>query len=51
MKTKAEKVDGGYLLNGTKMWITNVGLLSAIYLGSNVNMKGNGDGRDQTPTP
>ncbi|KAI4194869.1 MAG: hypothetical protein LQ350_007524 [Teloschistes chrysophthalmus] len=24
MKTKAEKVDGGYLLNGTKMWITNV---------------------------
>ncbi|KAL8635718.1 MAG: hypothetical protein Q9228_006822, partial [Teloschistes exilis] len=23
MKTKAEKVDGGYLLNGTKMWITN----------------------------
>ena len=24
MKSKAEKVDGGYLLNGTKMWITNV---------------------------
>jgi len=23
MATKAEKVDGGYLLNGTKMWITN----------------------------
>ncbi|KAL8660922.1 MAG: hypothetical protein Q9202_006098 [Teloschistes flavicans] len=23
MKTKAEKVAGGYLLNGTKMWITN----------------------------
>jgi len=23
MKTKAEKVDGGYLLNGAKMWITN----------------------------
>ncbi|KAH6644242.1 Intradiol ring-cleavage dioxygenase [Boeremia exigua] len=23
MKTTAEKVDGGYLLNGTKMWITN----------------------------
>ena len=23
MVTKAEKVDGGYLLNGTKMWITN----------------------------
>ena len=24
MKSKATKVDGGYLLNGTKMWITNV---------------------------
>ena len=23
MKTTAQKVDGGYLLNGTKMWITN----------------------------
>jgi len=23
MKTKAEKVDGGWLLNGSKMWITN----------------------------
>ena len=23
MRTKATKVDGGYLLNGTKMWITN----------------------------
>ncbi|MDK1025231.1 MAG: acyl-CoA dehydrogenase [Gammaproteobacteria bacterium] len=23
MLTKAEKIDGGYLLNGTKMWITN----------------------------
>ncbi|KAL8868596.1 MAG: hypothetical protein Q9174_004885 [Haloplaca sp. 1 TL-2023] len=24
MKTTAKKVDGGYLINGTKMWITNV---------------------------
>ena len=24
MKTTAKKVDGGYILNGTKMWITNV---------------------------
>jgi alkylation response protein AidB-like acyl-CoA dehydrogenase len=24
MKTTAKEVDGGYLLNGTKMWITNV---------------------------
>lgn len=24
MKTTAKPVDGGYLLNGTKMWITNV---------------------------
>lgn len=23
MKTRAKKVDGGYILNGTKMWITN----------------------------
>ncbi|RFU32439.1 hypothetical protein B7463_g3934, partial [Scytalidium lignicola] len=23
MRTRAEKVDGGYILNGTKMWITN----------------------------
>ena len=23
MKTTAKKVDGGWLLNGTKMWITN----------------------------
>lgn len=27
MKTTAKEVDGGYLLNGTKMWITNVRLL------------------------
>jgi isovaleryl-CoA dehydrogenase len=26
MKTTAKAVDGGWLLNGTKMWITNVGL-------------------------
>lgn len=25
MKSNAKKVDGGWLLNGTKMWITNVG--------------------------
>ena len=24
MKTTAKAVDGGYVLNGTKMWITNV---------------------------
>lgn len=24
MRMTAKKVDGGYLLNGTKMWITNV---------------------------
>jgi glutaryl-CoA dehydrogenase len=23
MKTRAAKVDGGYVLNGAKMWITN----------------------------
>jgi isovaleryl-CoA dehydrogenase len=27
MKTTAKEVDGGYLLNGTKMWITNVSCL------------------------
>lgn len=26
MKTHAEKVDGGYLINGAKMWITNAGV-------------------------
>jgi isovaleryl-CoA dehydrogenase len=25
MKTSAKAVDGGWALNGTKMWITNVG--------------------------
>jgi isovaleryl-CoA dehydrogenase len=25
MKTTAKEVDGGWVLNGTKMWITNVG--------------------------
>jgi isovaleryl-CoA dehydrogenase len=28
MKTTAKEVDGGYVLNGTKMWITNVCFLS-----------------------
>lgn len=28
MKLSAKEVDGGYLLNGTKMWITNVSVLS-----------------------
>ena len=26
MKMKAKAVDGGWVLNGTKMWITNVSL-------------------------
>ena len=29
MKTTAKEVDGGWLLNGSKMWITNVGLYPA----------------------
>jgi len=32
MKTTAKKVDGGYVLNGTKMWITNVRLHPFSYL-------------------
>ena len=28
MKTTATSVDGGWILNGTKMWITNVGFFS-----------------------
>ena len=28
MKTTAKEVDGGYVLNGTKMWITNVSCLN-----------------------
>lgn len=31
MSTKAEKVEGGYQLNGTKMWITNVSLIRQSY--------------------
>lgn len=27
MKTTAKEVDGGWVLNGTKMWITNVGVV------------------------
>ncbi len=30
MKTTAKKVEGGYELNGTKMWITNVGLFLSL---------------------
>lgn len=31
MKTTAKEVDGGWLLNGTKMWITNVSHCGGIY--------------------
>lgn len=31
MKTTAKAVDGGYLLNGTKMWITNVNAPTSLY--------------------
>ena len=34
MKTTAKEVDGGWLLNGTKMWITNVSRFS--YMGLEV---------------
>jgi alkylation response protein AidB-like acyl-CoA dehydrogenase len=30
MRMTAKEVDGGYLLNGTKFWITNVGLLTYV---------------------
>lgn len=30
MKTTAKAVDGGWLLNGTKMWITNVSRLAVV---------------------
>lgn len=30
MKTTAKAVDGGFLLNGTKMWITNVGRVTQL---------------------
>lgn len=30
MKTTAKEVDGGWVLNGTKMWITNVSLMTSI---------------------
>ena len=31
MKTTAKAVDGGFLLNGTKMWITNVSFRTCTY--------------------
>ena len=31
MKTTAKEVDGGWVLNGTKMWITNVSLVISIF--------------------
>lgn len=31
MKTSARSVDGGWILNGTKMWITNVRLARVTY--------------------
>lgn len=46
MKMTAEEVDGGYLLNGTKMWITNVCSLSLSKLIPLLISS-----RDQTPTP
>jgi isovaleryl-CoA dehydrogenase len=34
MKTTAKEVDGGWLLNGDKMWITNVPLLASYHYNS-----------------
>ena len=33
MITRAEKIDGGYLLNGAKMWITNSPIADLASLG------------------
>lgn len=30
MKTTAKEVDGGWVLNGTKMWITNVSQVKSL---------------------
>jgi isovaleryl-CoA dehydrogenase len=30
MKTTAKEVDGGWVLNGTKMWITNVSQMASL---------------------
>lgn len=32
MKTSAKEVEGGWVLNGTKMWITNVSSFSIFYI-------------------
>lgn len=32
MKTTAKEVDGGWVLNGTKMWITNVSVYHSIHI-------------------
>lgn len=37
MVTKAEKVDGGYLLNGAKMWITNGSLADVAVVWAKLN--------------
>jgi glutaryl-CoA dehydrogenase len=42
MKTHAKKVDGGYLINGSKMWITNAGLadLAIVWVMSDEGIRG-----------
>lgn len=44
LKTKAEKVDGGYLLNGTKMWITNGPYADVFVVYAKTNVEANKKG-------
>jgi isovaleryl-CoA dehydrogenase len=51
MRTTAEEVDGGYVLNGTKMWITNVCTSFPSPFHSHLSSLTNPLPRAQTPTP
>lgn len=51
MKTTAKKVDGGYILNGTKMWITNVRPPLTPLASTIPHIKVNTSKRAQTHTP
>ena len=41
MKTKAVKVDGGYKLNGNKMWITNGPDADVVVVYAKTELEGN----------
>ncbi len=42
MSTRAKRVDGGYILNGTKTWITNAPIADVAIVWANLDGAGNG---------